>query len=92
MDFWVEMDHPDATGANGHLLGQAKSADREIKLLSLMVAVVASFGARKIWVNSCKFSDLKKLHLDQALLAMQKLQKWSFCTQGSTSDIVGYCR
>lgn len=48
MSFWVEMDHPDATGANGHLLGQAKSADREIKLLSLMVAVVvvASFGAR----------------------------------------------
>lgn len=56
MGLWVEMDHPDTTGANGHLFGQAKSVVRKVKLLSLMVAVVVvvSFGPNKISVKSCR--------------------------------------
>lgn len=53
-----EMHHPDATGekdlVKARLFGQAMAADREIKLLSWIVAVVANFGTSKIWLNSCE--------------------------------------
>lgn len=55
MGFWVSMQCSDAQGVNGlikaHLFGLAVSAEREIKLLSSTVAVVAvvpSFGANNI--------------------------------------------